>query len=195
MPPESDVRDGVIFGQASDLEGTLDLPPESAVEDGYTYDNGTKTGSLPAPDADDLRLGVVVGSITGTVRVPTAEKVKVGELFEANDLVTGTYDGSERYTDVPEGFVVAGFDFRFNSMTNNREGNLDVAGQVWNSLAEAYEQTGSFGEIIGLLKNMLQNITNSIQTDLTGFIESGEVSSTELFAVMDIDHDLEARLE
>jgi hypothetical protein len=148
MPAESDVRDGVIFGQVSELEGTLDLPPESSVEDGYVYDNGTKTGTLETPDADDLRLGITVGSVTGTVRVPTADKVKVGELFDASDSETGTYDGSERYTDVPEVFVVKGFDYRYNSLTDNREGDLDIAEQVWNAPLSSHNTPGTFGTFV-----------------------------------------------
>jgi hypothetical protein len=50
LPTESDVRDGTTFDGAAQT-GTLDLPTEANVRDGTTYDNGTKTGTLEPGEA------------------------------------------------------------------------------------------------------------------------------------------------
>ena len=43
-PIENNVRDGIIYGLNAEFTGILDLPSESDVRYGVTYDNATKTG-------------------------------------------------------------------------------------------------------------------------------------------------------
>ena len=54
MPAESDVRDAFVYGFNSELEGTLAVPPASAVGSGVPVDNTTGTASLSPADVAAL---------------------------------------------------------------------------------------------------------------------------------------------
>ncbi len=59
-------------------------------------------------------------SLTGTCAVPTAANTKTGV---ATDNTTGTYDGSDRWTDPLEVNVLSGVAYKANSTTNNKTGS------------------------------------------------------------------------
>lgn len=114
-------------------------------------------GTAEMPEPEDVRFGVAVNHTTGLAYIPTVEDTKhdvpvdvdgVGEyrgedLYDpvaANELkigvtknqdgqpILGSHDASERYTDVPTIKVEDGYGYRYNSLTNNREG--EFGGQV-----------------------------------------------------------------
>lgn len=61
-------------------------------------------------------------SLTGTAAIPTAANTKTGV---AVDATTGTYDGSDRWTDPTEACVKTGTPYKANSTTNNKTGTYD----------------------------------------------------------------------
>ena len=83
------------------------------------------------PGVANVRLGTTyqfnsaIVNRTGTARIPPTNQVKIGVVYDSSDSLTGTYDGSERYTDVPQGNVILGYPYAWNSLTNNRTGTLE----------------------------------------------------------------------
>jgi hypothetical protein len=63
---------------------------------------------------------------TGDVRVPSAAQTRIGLAFDTADSLTGTYDGADRWTDIPVFNVLAGYTYKANSTTDNRTGTLSV---------------------------------------------------------------------
>jgi hypothetical protein len=84
------------------LTGDSDEPAQSDVRFGVQYDNNTKTGALVTPALSDVKTGV------------------------AGDGGTGTYDGSDRWTDVGIANVRSGSVYKANSVTNNRTGTAAI---------------------------------------------------------------------
>lgn len=78
------------------VQGTAltDYPAEADVLSGVDYNFGNNTGTLilPTPPNNyDLREGVVVGAVTGILKVPTAGQVEEGVEFDRTDTpITGT---------------------------------------------------------------------------------------------------------
>lgn len=66
-------------------------------------------------------------SKTGTLVVPSLANTKTGV---AGDGGTGTYDGSDRWTDPGESNVADGVAYKANSTTNNKTGTLDSVTNV-----------------------------------------------------------------
>jgi hypothetical protein len=62
---------------------------------------------------------------TGTAAIPTAANTKTGV---ATDATTGTYDGSDRWSVISEDDVTLGLDYKSNSLTNNKTGNVRLPG-------------------------------------------------------------------
>jgi hypothetical protein len=121
----SDVRSGVDRGDGT--TGTLVVPPASAVLSGTTYDNGT-AGNVVLPGAGNVRSGTTYGpsgGTTGSLAVPSLADTRVGV---AGDGGTGTYDGSDRWSDPGVENVRAGETYRANSTTDNRTGTLETGG-------------------------------------------------------------------
>lgn len=61
---------------------------------------------------------------TGTRRQPVIAEVKIGTLYGPSDTLTGTYDGSDRWTDPGIANVRLGTAYKANSLTNNRTGDV-----------------------------------------------------------------------
>lgn len=82
--------------------------------------------SNSAPAVGDVRNGTaytVAGTgYTGTLVVPTAANVKTGVTFETGSGTTGTYDGSDRWSDPTEACVKTGVAYKANSTSNNKTG-------------------------------------------------------------------------
>jgi len=53
---------------------------------------------------------------TGTARIPAIANVKIGYAYDSSDSLTGTYDGSDRYTDPLEANVKSGVTYTFNTV-------------------------------------------------------------------------------
>jgi hypothetical protein len=87
--------------------------------------NGASRTSLVSASAFD-------GSSYTTL---AADKVKTGEAYTAaGTAYTGTYDGSDRFTSIPEAKVELGYAYKDNSTTNNKTGTLAASGSSNRSL-------------------------------------------------------------
>ncbi len=61
-------------------------------------------------------------SLTGNVTVPTVGNVKTAQTYDTLLSLTGTYDGSDRWTDPGVANVLSGTAYKANSTSNNRTG-------------------------------------------------------------------------
>lgn len=172
VPAADDVREGTAV---DNTVGTLAVPNPSDVRAGVNTDDTIGTCEVPSPD--DVRFGVDVDNTTGLVVVPLEADVKHGvdvdiagageyrgeDLYDpvaANELkigvtknqdgesILGTYAATERYTDVPEAKVDNLFEYRYNSLTNNRTGESTGATVVLDVLTEAILESDDQGAII-----------------------------------------------
>jgi len=106
----------------------IDVPAVGNVRSGTSYDNSLKTGTLAVPSVANVLLGVAVDATTGTYTGPATTDVKVGVTYGASLGSTGTYNGSDRWTDPGESNVRSGTAYKANSTTNNKTGTLSVTG-------------------------------------------------------------------
>ena len=129
--------------------------PEAKVESGYAYrdrsrtNNKTGTLSAGAGETDGNKVLTTSTLITGLYSAPTASNVKTGVSFGVAD--TGTYDGSDRWTDPGEDNVRNATAYKANSTSNNKTGNVRIpaeadvkSGVVYDSTNPALEKTGSY---------------------------------------------------
>lgn len=117
-------------------------------------------GTSTNPGISNVRLATnytITGTkYTGTLVVPALSDTKIGV---AGDGGTGTYDGSERYTDLDQSQVQDTIAFRYNSLTNNRVGTLlvssptaqQIADAVWDAETADYQTSGTFGALMAKL--------------------------------------------
>ena len=113
---------------ASDVTSAMDI-----------WNNGTPyvIGALSLSnftdvDQDKVELGYAykynssVNNRTGTRRQPTTSEVKIGVAYGPSDSLTGTYVAAERYSDPGIANVRLGTAYQFNSLTNNRTGDVTI---------------------------------------------------------------------
>lgn len=105
---------------------------------GYTFQGVSETGTYDGsdrwtdPGQDNVRNGTAYkanstsNNKTGDLVVPTASQVKTGVTFESNSGTTGTYDGSDRWSDPGISNVRKGIQYQANSLTNNETGTLSL---------------------------------------------------------------------
>lgn len=126
-PLESDVRSGVSFDSGAKT-GTAAIPSPNDVRSGVNVD--ATTGNLVLPGVakviNDTSFGTNGTELTGTYDAPTASEVKIGSAFGALSAETGTYDGSDRWSDPGENNVENGVAYKANSLTNNKTGNFQA---------------------------------------------------------------------
>ena len=138
IPAVSDVRSGVNYDVSPNAKtGTCVIPTAANTKIGVSVDvsdTGTYDGSdrFSDPGISNVLSGVTYTYNTvlktGTAAaypLLAANVVKIGT--DRGDGVTGTYDGSERYTDLDLSQVKTGYNFRYNSLTNNRSGTFDYS--------------------------------------------------------------------
>lgn len=104
------------------VQRRINLPAITDVRNGTVFDNLLKTGTAYIPTATNVRYGTNVDATTGTCVVPTAANTKTGVSVDVSD--TGTYDGSDRWTDPGVAHVELATVYKANSTTNNRTGTL-----------------------------------------------------------------------
>ena len=125
-------------------------PPTADVRLGRQYGpTGSEyTGTLSVPAVGNVLAGFAVDASVGTYATVGASSVKVATVFGPSSSITGTYDGSDRWTDPGQNNVLVGADYKANSLTNNRSGNViqPLVGQVL-----ASTPFGSLGSLIGTL--------------------------------------------
>ncbi|OPZ92910.1 MAG: hypothetical protein BWY72_02497 [Bacteroidetes bacterium ADurb.Bin416] len=88
----------------------------------------SKTGTATLPTASNVKTGSGTYGVGGTgstpsLTVPSLANTKIGV---AGDGGTGTYDGSDRWTDPGEGNVRLSTAYKANSTSNNKTGTVVV---------------------------------------------------------------------
>lgn len=161
-PGIDNVRDGTTYTfQNSTQTGDLVVPLVATVKAGTTYGTssgltGTYDGSdrWSDPGVDNVRNGTAykansfTNNRTGDLVVPTASQVKSGTTFESSGGTTGTYDGSDRWTDPGQTNVRNATAYKANSLTNNKTGSL-VVPSVGNVHVGTTFDNGSVGTYTG----------------------------------------------
>lgn len=127
------------FVEVSSFNGlSYSDPGEASVKTGtgYTYAGLAKTGTYTGsdrwtdPGVSNVRNGTaykadsLTNNRTGTLVLPTTSEVKTGVPFDSAS--TGTYTGSDRWTDPGESNVRSGTAYKADSLTNNKTGTLDT---------------------------------------------------------------------
>ncbi len=107
-PTEAQTKTGVTFYQSDVLKTG-------------TYDGSDRWTSPAAGDfrGADLKSNSLVTNLVGTLAVPSLANTKIGV---AGDGGVGTYDGSDRWTDLIASKVKTGEAYKANSTSNNRTG-------------------------------------------------------------------------
>jgi hypothetical protein len=102
------------------LEGPAESTFTTAASEFYTDpgENNVRSGTA-------YKFASATNNRTGNVVVPVAGQVKTGTAFESSGGTTGTYDGSDRWTDPGAGNVLLGIQYKANSLTNNQTGTLE----------------------------------------------------------------------
>lgn len=116
-PTASDVKVGVTFGPASGSTGTYD-----------GSDRWTDPGVANVIASTAYKAGSTSNNRTGTYVAAATGNVKIGVTFGDGSGQTGTYDGSDRWTDPGEANVATGVQYKANSATNNKTGTLNTGG-------------------------------------------------------------------
>lgn len=119
------------------IPGSAVIPSLANTKIGVAGDGGTGTydGSdrWSDPDVANVRLDTTykanseTDNRTGTAVIPSLANTKIGV---AGDGGTGTYDGSDRWTDPTEAKVQVGTEYKANSTTNNKTGTLETVTNV-----------------------------------------------------------------
>lgn len=102
----------------------------------YNFQGNSKTGTCVVPTAANVRSAVQVDATNGTLVVPGASSVKTGVTYDSGSSVTGTYDGSDRWTDPGNTNVKNGVQYKANSLTNNKTGTYQ-GNDLWSDPGEA----------------------------------------------------------
>lgn len=155
QPGTSDVKTGVLYGPSDSLTGTYD-----------GSDRWTDPGVANVRSGISYKANSLTNNRTGDVVEPSAGTVKIGTAYGTLSSLTGTYDGSDRWTDPGESVVLEGIAYKANSTTNNKLGTLDLssvatatAAAVWNTNLTGFTTPATAGYI---LKMVLTQITNLI---------------------------------
>lgn len=110
--------------------GVANVRSGTAYKADSTSNNRTGTASIPA--ASNVLVGVAVDATTGTYVGVTAGEVKTGTSFGVG--LTGTYDGSDRWTCPIAGQLTTGVQLKCNSTSLNLTGTRDT---VTNTMSNA----------------------------------------------------------
>lgn len=136
---------------------------------------------------------------TGTYVAAANTNVKTGVAFGVAD--TGTYDGSDRWSDPGIATVLSGQAYKANSTSNNRTGTLDIAASVWNALKASYVTAGSFGKLLndnldapvsGAVAPTASAVADAVWNRLTSAITTG--SSIGKLLVDNVNATISSRL-
>jgi hypothetical protein len=111
-----------IFTQGNDYARQNTSPGAANTRSGtsWVYEGDSLTGTAAIPSAANVRSGTATDATTGTLVVPSTGNVKTGVSFDNSS--TGTYDGSDRWTDPGESNTRLGTAYKANSTSNNKTG-------------------------------------------------------------------------
>lgn len=117
----------MMFGACSDIQ----VGPDCYVDEILIFDHILDPSTeVPFFDGTSGR-GYYTATASNIGASPTAGQLKTGEVVQT---VTGTYDGSDRWTDPGESNVLTGVTYKANSLTENKTGTLDAVTIVTDSL-------------------------------------------------------------
>jgi hypothetical protein len=169
-PGQTNVRLGTTYkfdSATNNRTGTVRVPVVGNVKIGSLYDDadsltGTYDGSdrWTDPSESNVRLSTAYkanstsNNKTGTARIPPIAQVKIGTVYDSSDSLTGTYDGSERYTDLSQATVLTGVTSRYNTTgSDNRTGTFSTptVAQIWSEDLTSYATTGTAGFLLRLV--------------------------------------------
>lgn len=132
IPSAANVRSGTSVDATT---GTLVVPTLSNTKIGVAGDGGTGTYDGSDRWSDPLIANVRSGTAykvnstsnnrTGTLDLPAVTSVKTGVTFDGASQ-TGTYDGSDRWSDPGVANTRSGTAYKANSTTNNRTGTAAI---------------------------------------------------------------------
>jgi hypothetical protein len=155
QPATTDVKTGILYGPSDSLTGSYD-----------GSDRWTDPGIANVRSGVQYKANSTSNNRTGDVTIPAASQVKIGIQYDTLNSVTGTYDGSDRWTDPGESVVLENIQYKANSLTNNKTGTLDLssvatatAAAVWNTDLSSYTTANTAGL---LLRTALTQIINLI---------------------------------
>lgn len=174
-PGVTHVRSGTAYkanSTSNNRTGTAAIPGASDVKVGVATDAtvGTYDGSdrWSDPGVANVRLATaykansLTNNRTGTVREPATSEVKVGVAYGAADALTGTYDGSDRWTDPLEANVKIGTAYKANSTSNNKTG-IYTGADRWSDPGVANVKAGVAYEANDVAKvGTLEVVTNIV---------------------------------
>ncbi len=86
-------------------------------------------------------------SKTGNLVVPIAGSVKTGVTYDTLSSVTGTYTGSDRWSDPGEANVRLATAYQADSLTNNKTGTLDLPDESDVLLGVVYDNMTKTGTL------------------------------------------------
>jgi hypothetical protein len=133
------INEVVVWDNTFDVTAAVTLTTGTGVLSGSTRSyfvaaTAQDGGNTTDPGESNVRNGTsyyVLGiQKTGNVVIPADNTVKTGTTFEHNSEHTGTYDGSDRWTDPGEANVRDGTAYKANSTSNNKEGTLDLPAEA-----------------------------------------------------------------
>jgi hypothetical protein len=113
---------------------------------GFVTSTAYEGYNFTSPAASNVLNGVAYGpgpgGSSGTYQGPSAANVKTGVAFGASGGSTGSYDGSDRWTDPGAAAVQAGVAYKANSLTNNQTGSYTGADR-WTDPGAANVRSGT----------------------------------------------------
>lgn len=144
--------------------GSLNGASRTSLVDCVSIDKSTWT-TLAAGNIRSGSTQTQAGAtVTGTLASPALSDIKIGV---AGDGGTGTYDGSDRWTDVGIANVRLSSVYKANSTSNNRTGTLDLPATSNVKSGVVYDNTTQTGTYVGAGAS-----TNDILNALLPFLES-----------------------
>ena len=111
---------------------------------------------------------------TGTRRQPATSEVKISTLFGPSDTLTGTYDGSDRWSDPGESNVRNLIAYKANSLTNNKTGNV----------IEAAVASVLSGTIYGSSGSLTGTFTAATAAQVWQYLTEGAESAEQTMRIM-----------
>lgn len=132
IPTAANVRSGTSVDATT---GTLVVPSLANTKTGVAGDGGTGTydgsdrwtdpGQTNVRSATAYKANSTTNNKTGTLDLPSTSNVKTGVSYD-NSGSTGTYDGSDRWSNPGPTNVRSGTAYKANSTSNNQTGSCAV---------------------------------------------------------------------
>jgi hypothetical protein len=139
-------------------------------EASFTTTNTAVAANFTDVSQSDVREGITwqynspTNNRTGTLDLPVAANVKLGTIYD-NTTETGTYDGSERYTDIQPIVVLDSYTWKYNTTgADNRTGTFTVptvtaiVDAVWDEDLSTHTTPNSAGLLVGIIFRKIRHL-------------------------------------